>query len=202
MPIRALAPEIPVSVLLRRGARCREEIEPQVLRWLNAGQIPTVNRIERQAVDQGQLLDQVLDELGLKAEKARFAAALDGSRNPWRRNRAISRVWVGLMAEYADHLPVWEYLSSHPADGVRVWAALSLGQKPDLVLAERLTAIRRFAADPHPGVREAAALALLPHLRAEESQAVFPGTAAYATLKLLHHLLGGTEYGTESTDAG
>ncbi len=148
----------------RRGARRIAEIPREVLAQLNAGQTETVNLVEWLAVDMPALLQAILPHVGLGPSAPRILARLDGvgSLGVNARSAAISRALGEAAYPHRRRESVIEALAAHRSDIVRCWAAQVAADAPDRSLAERLAAVRRFAADSHFGVREAAWMAARP----------------------------------------
>jgi 3-methyladenine DNA glycosylase AlkC len=140
------------------------DIPPDVLADLNAGRIETVTLVEWLAIDSAALLRSALSEAGAPPEPLLAALAASPPAGIGARTRAIG----ALLRAYCSELPggdaVWEHLAAHRADTVRAWAAYAQAADPDADLPERLARARRFAADPHMAVREAAWDLLRPHI--------------------------------------
>jgi 3-methyladenine DNA glycosylase AlkC len=66
----------------------------------------------------------------------------------------------------------FERLATHVSDTVRSWACFAAQAKPKQKLANRLSAVRRFAADPHFGVRECAWMSVRPHFAEQLPHAI------------------------------
>lgn len=153
-----------LSLLQRKGAARIAQIPPEVLHALNTGQVATVNLVEFLAIDLGELARNVARDVGLDANHARLQdtlAMLDAFK-PMQRHGHIARALYDMTAALA--LPsARDYtahrLATHPSDMARSWAAywLSCTQQS---FAQKLGAVRRFAADSHFGVREMAWSAL------------------------------------------
>lgn len=140
----------------RKGAPRISEIPADVLRELNAGRIETVNLVEWLAVDSRALVRAVLPGLGLRSAVKPALRQIDGLEKPTQ-IKAIAAIARGLLevTDWSDSGP-FEKLASHGSDLVRSWAANMIGLRDDLTLRQKLEAVRRFAADPHFGVREEA----------------------------------------------
>jgi 3-methyladenine DNA glycosylase AlkC len=155
-------------LLGRKGAARIVLIPPQVLQALNEGQVPTVNLNEFLAVDIGQLARHVANHIGLEPlhERLSDTIAMLGSFKPMKRHDHIARALYDMTASRADRDAVATALAQHPSDIARSWAAQWVGFA-NLPLAERLHAVRSFAADPHFGVREIAWLSVRQSVIAE-----------------------------------
>lgn len=142
-------------------------VPPDRLAALNAGTAEARTLAECLAVDQAALARVVTGDetvvrtvadakaLGISRQMAAVGAAL-----------AVSLTADGL-----------ERLAAHPSDTVRGWAAFAVGQAEGpggagMPLERRLAAQRRFAADPHFGVREWAWLAVRPFVLGDIGAAI------------------------------
>lgn len=145
------------GLLERKGAPRLAAIGPQVLSALNTGQIATVNLVEFLAIDLKVLARHVAQHIGLEPHAERLAdtlAMLDAFK-PMQRHGHIARALYDLTSPRPDRDAVATRLAQHPSDMARSWAAYWLVCS-DLDLPAKLEAVRRFAADPHFGVREMA----------------------------------------------
>ncbi len=150
-------------LLGRTGAARIALIPPEVLAALNAGLVPTVHLNEFLAVDLRQLAPAVAAQVGLDADAERLRdtlAMLDAFR-PVARHAHVARALHDLAAPRADRDAVATALANHPSDIARSWAAQWVACA-GLPLADALRAVRRFAADPHFGVRESAWMVVRP----------------------------------------
>ncbi|HMX30462.1 MAG TPA: DNA alkylation repair protein, partial [Blastocatellia bacterium] len=85
---------------------------------------------------------------------------------------AIAAALLPALKNHANREEIVEELSAHPSDLVRSWAAYLIGLDGELKLAQKLTLIRRFAADSHFGVREEAWFAVRAGIDAELGTAI------------------------------
>jgi 3-methyladenine DNA glycosylase AlkC len=132
---------------LRKGARTVATVDPAILAQLEAGTIETANLTEGLAINMQHLLAAVAPSVA--------ADAIDLSHGVVQRmaqTGAMLRTHLG-----ADEL---DTIATHPSDTVRGWVAFAVGQDDRRAPLERIDAIRRFAADPHFGVREWAWMAV------------------------------------------
>lgn len=168
--------DIPAEITQRTGAAKIALIPPHVLQLLNAGRIPTVNLNEFLALDLGALACQVATDVGLtpQAERLQDTLALLGAIKPMKRHEHIARALYDLTAA----LPTpslrdatAQRLADHPSDVARCWAAQWV-MFSGLSLADKLTVQRRFASDPHFGVREIAWAAVRPDVVAQPEAAL------------------------------
>lgn len=148
-------------LLARKGAARIALIPPEVLDALNAGQVPTVNLSEFLALDLPRLAQAVAQHIGLdpRAERLADALAMLGAFKPMKRHMHVARALYELTALRADRDAVATRLACHTSDVARCWAThwVMFSAQP---LPGRLAAVRRFAADPHFGVREMAWMAV------------------------------------------
>jgi 3-methyladenine DNA glycosylase AlkC len=128
----------------RKGARTVASVDPNILTQLEAGTLETANLTEGLAINMAHLLSAVAPQVP--------ADALDLSLGVVQRMAQAG-------ALLRTHLGVGS-LADHPSDTVRGWAAFAVGQDEDRPPLERIDVIRRFAADPHFGVREWAWMAV------------------------------------------
>lgn len=144
-------------LLGRRGAARIALIPPEVLEALNEGLLPTVNLNEFLALDLPRLARKVARDIGLdpSAERLEDTLAMLGAFKPIRRHQHVARALYDLAGERADRDAIAHALAVHPSDVARCWAAQWVAFS-GLDLARKLQAVRRFAADPHFGVREIA----------------------------------------------
>lgn len=150
-------------LLARKGAPKIALIPDEVLTALNAGLIPTVNLNEFLAIDLAMLAANVARQIGLDPQSDRLqdTLAMLGAFKPMKRHQHIARALYDLTAAQAQAArdAVATALASHPSDVARCWAAQWL-QFTGQTLVQKLHAVRRFAADPHFGVREIAWMAV------------------------------------------
>lgn len=144
-------------LLGRRGAARIALIPPAVLEALNEGLLPTVNLNEFLALDLPRLVRNVARDIGLdpEAERLQDTLAMLGAFNPVRRHQHVARALYDLTAARAERDGIAHRLAVHPSDVARCWAAQWVAFS-GLDFPRKLQAVRRFAADPHFGVRELA----------------------------------------------
>lgn len=141
---------------MRKGARRVADVQPEILRQLNLGQLETANLMECLALDFGMLLQSALPQLP--------ASAIDSMRE------ASSLTWphkTRLAAKIIyDHYDtkVIDYLLNHPSDNVRGWTAGVVALIPDMLLKDRLEIIKPLANDTNSGTRETAWLLMREHI--------------------------------------
>lgn len=144
-------------LLGRTGAARIELIPPEVLEALNEGLIPTVHLNEFLAVDLPRLARNVALDVGLDAGSERLAdtLAMLSAFPKVKRHQHVARALYDMTESRADRDRIANALANHPSDFARCWAAQWV-MFSALPLAGKLAALRRFAADPHFGVREVA----------------------------------------------
>jgi 3-methyladenine DNA glycosylase AlkC len=141
-------------LLARRGA-ARIALIP--LEALNEGLVPTAKLNEFLALDLARLARRVARDIGLdpRAERLDDTLAMLPAFKPIRRHHHVARTLYGLTLPRDDRDAVAHRLATHPSDVARCWAAQWVTFS-GLSLDAQLHAVRRFAADPHFGVREMA----------------------------------------------
>ncbi|HVZ44550.1 MAG TPA: DNA alkylation repair protein [Ramlibacter sp.] len=160
-------------LLGRRGAARIALIPPEVLEALNEGLVPTVNLNEFLALDVARLARNVALQVGIDAGHERLAdtlAMLDAFR-PVKRHEHVARALYDITGERSDRDRVAHAMATHPSDIARSWAAQWV-MFSSLPLAKKLDAVRRFAADPHFGVREVAWMAVRDEVSGAVDEAV------------------------------
>jgi len=148
-------------LLQRRGAARIALIPAEVLEALNEGLVPTVNLNEFLALDLPRLAGNVARHIGLdpQAERLRDTLAMLGAFKPMRRHDHVALALYDLAAAHPQRDRVAHALATHPSDVARSWAAQWIACS-NLSLPDKLASVRRFAADPHFGVREMAWMAV------------------------------------------
>lgn len=149
------------QLLGRKGAATIARIPPEVLKALNEGAIPTVNLNEFLALDLPRLARNVAAQLGLDptAERLADALAMLPAFKKVKQHEHVARALYDLAEPRADRDRIAHSLATHASDIARGWAAQWV-MFSVLPLAHKLDAVRRFAADPHFGVREIAWMAV------------------------------------------
>lgn len=160
------------SPAARVGARRRADVGPDLLARLTRGECETRTLVEILALDLAAVMRACVPEAGDAAAAALTARAGEG---------IVQRMRAGgaeLLARCGPDAARW---ARHPSDIVRGWGAYVAGLAPGLALPARLAAIRPFADDANPGVREWAWMAVRPALAADLDAAIAslaPWTAA------------------------
>ena len=145
----------------RKGAFRIALIPPEVLDGLNGGLLETVNLNEFLALELPLLARSVAQQIGLDPDHERLADtfAMLAAFKPMQRHSHVARALYDLTALHAERDAVAHRLATHASDVARSWATQWIALS-GLPLAEQLHAVRRFAADPHFGVREFAWMAV------------------------------------------
>lgn len=158
----------------RKGARRISEIPPDVLEALNTGQTETVNLVEWLAVDRTALLQTVLPRLGLRAaiRPALTEIAKLPKPTPAKISPAVGVALLAALRGSANRDGLFEKLATHRSDIVRSWAVYAVGFDDELKIAQKLAAVRRFAADSHFGIREEAWFAVRADIDREMDKAI------------------------------
>lgn len=160
-------------LLGRRGAARIALIPPEVLEALNEGRVPTVNLNEFLALDLPRLACNIARDIGLDPGHERLAdtlAMLDAFR-PVKRHEHVARALYELTQPRADRDRIAHALATHASDVARSWASQWVAFS-DLPLAGKLVSVRRFAADPHFGVREMAWMAVRDEVAGSVDEAI------------------------------
>jgi 3-methyladenine DNA glycosylase AlkC len=141
----------------RKGAFRIALIPSEVLDALNDGLLETVNLNEFLALELPRLARNVAAQIGLDAAHERLddTLAMLVSFKPMKRHDHVARALYDLTAMHPERDAVAHRIATHPSDVARCWAAQWIALS-GLDLAQQLRAVRRFAADPHFGVREIA----------------------------------------------
>ena len=148
-------------LLGRKGAARIALIPAEVLEALNDGLVPTVNLNEFLALDLARLARSVARHIGVApdAERISDTLAMLGAFKPIKRHEHVSRALYDMAEPRGDRDAVAHALATHPSDVARCWATQWI-MFSSMPLPEKLRSVRRFAADPHFGVREMAWMAV------------------------------------------
>jgi 3-methyladenine DNA glycosylase AlkC len=160
-------------LLARKGAARIALIPPPVLQALNDGLVPTVNLNEFLALDLPRLARNVAAHIGLDPASERLAdtLAMLPAFKPVKRHEHVARALYDMTAARADRDAIAHALAMHPSDIARGWAAQWV-MFSALPLQAKLHSVRRFAADPHFGVREIAWMAVRDEVAGAVDEAV------------------------------
>lgn len=170
---QASAAAIRAIPAVRKGAARIALIPPEVLEALNRGAIPTANLNEFLAIDLARLTRTVAAQIGLDPDHERIAdtLAMLAAFRPVKRHLHVARALYALASERPQRDAVATALASHPSDVARSWAAQWVAFS-GLPFPDKLQSVRRFAADPHFGVRETAWMAVRDEVVRDVDQAV------------------------------
>ena len=158
----------------RKGAARIALIPPEVLEALNDGLVPTVNLNEFLALDLARLARNVARQIGLEPQAERIAdtLAMLGAFKPVKRHEHVSRALYDLArAARRPRCDRRMRLATHPSDVARSWATQWI-MFSGMPLPDKLRRVRRFAADPHFGVREMAWMAVRDEVAGAVDEAV------------------------------
>jgi 3-methyladenine DNA glycosylase AlkC len=160
-------------LLGRKGAARIALIPPDVLEALNEGLVPTVNLNEFLALDLPRLTRSVARHIGLRADHERIVdtLAMLGAFKPVKRHEHVARALYDLAEPRGDRDAIAHALATHPSDVARSWATQWIAFS-GLPLPAKLRTVRRFAADPHFGVREMAWMAVRDEVTGAVDEAV------------------------------
>ncbi|HSH89022.1 MAG TPA: DNA alkylation repair protein [Ramlibacter sp.] len=160
-------------LLTRKGAARIALIPPEVLEALNEGLVPTVNLNEFLALDLSRLARNVARDIGLQPEGERLAdtLAMLGAFKPVKRHEHVARALYDLTEPSADRDRIAHALATHASDVARAWAAQWI-LFSRMALEAKLAGVRRFAADPHFGVREIAWMAVRDEIASALDEAI------------------------------
>jgi 3-methyladenine DNA glycosylase AlkC len=160
-------------LLGRKGAARIELIPPEVLEAINEGLVPTVHLNEFLALDVRRLARNVARHIGLTGDEERLAdtfAMLDAFSKV-KRHEHVARALYDIVEPRPDRDAIAHALATHASDVARCWAAqwVMFAAMP---LEQKLDAARRFAADPHFGVREMAWMVVRDEIAGDVDRAV------------------------------
>ncbi len=142
---------IPVHIQNRKGARSFKDLNPEVIEYLNRGEIETANLIEWLAVDQLKLLKKILNDIDKSEWYDSFYEAISSQKKP--SANANTKVIGTMFMQLTTNQEILNHLSDHASDVPRCWATYWAGmQEPEVVA--KLETLKSFAADTHFGVRE------------------------------------------------
>lgn len=132
------------------------DIPPEILKQLNAGEIETATLVEWLAIDQRVLLRTLFADAELAKHRTTLEerAAASAELGILQRMKAMGDALFEVLHQHKKREAVFERLITHRSDVVRGWAVYSVGADASLDLTDRLTRVKRFAADSHMGVRE------------------------------------------------
>ena len=142
---------IPEHIKNRKGARSLEDLNPEVIDYLNKGLVETRNLMEWLATDQLALLKLVLKDLGKEAWYTDFEIAVNSQKKPTANsNTKAIGLTLGILTEDKS---IYTTLKAHTSDLVRCWACWAESTHHDAI-SSLIKAMKPYAADTHFGVRE------------------------------------------------
>ncbi|WP_199729944.1 DNA alkylation repair protein [Aquimarina sp. AD10] len=147
---------IPEHIQNRKGARSFNNLDQEVIDYLNQGKIETANLIEWLAVDQLKLVKLILKDLDKSHWYDSFYEAISVQKKPTANTntKIIGLTFMQLSTDQS----ILEYLSNHISDVPRCWATYWAAMQETEII-NRLRVIEQYAGDSHFGVREVAIFA-------------------------------------------
>lgn len=145
----------------RKGAARVADIPADILAQLNAGEIEAATLSENLATDFATLMTATMPEL------AEDAKAIDPKAGVTKRMAKAAEIIFDRFG-----MTKLDWLSSHPSDLLRGWAAYLIAKDPAISLADKIKLMRTLADDAHFGVREWAWLSLRPGIVADPKTAI------------------------------
>jgi hypothetical protein len=149
--------------MARKGYNSKASIPEDLLDRLNHGLDETKTLAEWLAVDQEQLLQQLLIELNIPAEDILIKELTDSEKKVMVKLQDVGAYLFRLITTEGQY--IYTFLSNHRSDIVREWAALSHMVDESLALAERFKLAQPFSKDPNMNVREIAWYSLRPSIK-------------------------------------
>lgn len=145
----------------RKGARSTKDIPANILKQINNGEIESANLVEWLAINQKELLTNLLTKLVRKHYIEAIIASVETLEKKTV-NTINEAIGVGLFTQAKLHKDktLFKILATHTSDAVRCWACYCIGKDATLSIAKMLQQIQPYAADTHFGVREIAWLAV------------------------------------------
>jgi len=142
---------IPQHIHDRKGPRSLNDLNPEVITYLNKGLIETKNLMEWLATDQLALLKLVLSNLGKLDWYTDFEAAINTQKKPTANSN--TKIIGETLSTLTSDFGIYNTLKTHTSDLVRCWAcwAESTHCNDTKTL---LKTMKSYAADTHFGVRE------------------------------------------------
>ncbi|WP_010522892.1 DNA alkylation repair protein [Aquimarina agarivorans] len=153
---------IPEHIINRKGPRSLKELNPEVLVYLNRGEVETKNLMEWLATDQLMLLKTVLDQVYKMDWFVNFESAVNAQKKPTANSttKIIGEVFFSLAGK---NTAIYSVLQNHTSDLARCWACWAQSLQYESV--ERLLPeMKMYAADSHFGVREVVIFATKPSM--------------------------------------
>ena len=155
------------EILNRKGARKTQDIPTEVLRFLNKGQIETVNLTEWLAVEHLSLINTVFPELGIDQNKTILVIKEIESQKKTSTiytTKLVGSTLYKLYSKTKNLDEIIKKLSSHKSDTVRCYAPYLIGLNENLTIFEKLIKCQKLITDKHFGVREVVWMSLRPEI--------------------------------------
>jgi 3-methyladenine DNA glycosylase AlkC len=159
----------------RKAPLRRSEVDPEAAAALNAGLLETKTLVEALVIDNEALLRRALPEAGFSPSetsdivKARAAFAQAGVV---RETAGVGAILRQALRGHPKEKTIFEALASRESDAIRGWLAYAAAGDDALAPKQALARARRFAADPHFGVREWIWMAVRPTLAARLAESI------------------------------
>jgi 3-methyladenine DNA glycosylase AlkC len=150
----------------RKGARSMATIPGDILKQLNAGEIPTANLVEWLAIDVMKLLQTVAKKEGANDLFTFVKKQLENEKTMGvnQLHASIGKTFFQWSQTNENSNQVFTAFSKHKADIVRGWCAYFVAANKNQSLKQLLDGIKPFANDNHFGVREIAWMAARPQI--------------------------------------
>jgi len=148
----------------RKGARRMSQIPKAVLAALERGEEETANLVEWLAVDTAKLLRNVLLEVDGRMPVRKIIGEDYESLGVMKKLERVGRGLYQYSGNSFARKEIYRKFGEHHSDIVRYWAVYMDFADRSLTVEDRLSRARRFATDPHFGVREVAWIAVRPFI--------------------------------------
>ncbi len=154
-----------MTEIKRKGARSIADIPQEILKQLNSGKTESVNLVEWLAINQKELLENVLNETKRRNYLSVILSDIDNLKKSTV-NTINEAIGIGLFTQAMQKKDTdfLQLIASHTSDAVRCWATYTIGRNSKLSIKQQLSQIQPFAADTHFGVREIAWIAVRPSI--------------------------------------
>ncbi len=159
----------------RKGARKAQDIPPEVLEFLNKGQIETVNLTEWLAVDHLKLIKTVFPKIGIDQSKTNLVIEkIESQKKPstMSTTKLVGSTLYQFYSKTKNLNEILNKLSTHTSDTVRCYAPYLIGMNENLTIEEKLIQSQKLVADKHFGVREVVWMALRPEIESNLEESI------------------------------
>lgn len=158
----------------RKPARRMAEIPRRDLAGLNNGTISPGNLVEWLAIDRAKLMAAVLPEIGLEeaVPPVTKAARASSALGILQRVETVARALHAALEGHRGRSRISEAIGAHPSAAVREYGPYLIAFDKRMDFAAQLEAMRPFADDPDPGLREIAWMVLRPAVAEDIPRAV------------------------------